>query len=60
VVLVNKIDLLPYLSFSVAALEESVRKVNRRAEILKVSATSGEGLANWYGWLAARRAALMA
>lgn len=60
VVLVNKIDLLPHLSFDVAALEDSVRKVNRRAEILKVSATTGAGLENWYGWLAARRAALLA
>lgn len=60
VVVVNKIDLLPHLSFSLAALEDSVRKVNRRADILKVSATTGEGMAEWYGWLAARRAALMA
>ena len=60
VVLVNKIDLLPHLSFSVAALEQSVRKVNRHADILKLSATTGEGMAEWYGWLAARRAALLA
>ena len=59
VVLVNKIDLLPYISFNLAALEDAVRKVNRHADILKLSATTGEGLANWYGWLAARRATLM-
>lgn len=60
VVVVNKIDLLPHLTFSLEALEDAVRKVNRRADILKLSATTGEGLENWYGWLAARRAKLMA
>lgn len=58
VVVVNKVDLLPHLSFDLAALEASVRRVNRRADIIRLSATTGEGLGTWYDWLAARRAAL--
>ena len=51
-VLINKIDLLPHLTYDMARAEDNVRRVNRRARIMKISATSGEGLAAWYQWLA--------
>jgi hydrogenase nickel incorporation protein HypB len=51
-VIVNKIDLLPYVDFDVARFEHDVRLVNPRAEILHVSATRGDGLATWFDWLA--------
>jgi hydrogenase nickel incorporation protein HypB len=59
-VLINKVDLLPHLTYDMAKAEANVRRVNPRARIMAVSATSGEGLAEWYQWLsdpAARAAA---
>ncbi|QRP45724.1 hydrogenase nickel incorporation protein HypB [Amycolatopsis sp. FDAARGOS 1241] len=53
-VLLNKIDLLPYVSFSVADFVEDLRRVNPDARTLEVSATRGDGLPEWYGWLRRR------
>lgn len=50
-VLLNKVDLLPHVDFDVALFDSSVRRLNRRARILRVSATRGDGVAGWYGWL---------
>ncbi|MBK8167643.1 MAG: hydrogenase nickel incorporation protein HypB [bacterium] len=55
--LVNKLDLLPHVRFDVEACEAAARSVNPRLEILRVSATTGEGLERWYDWVRARRAA---
>jgi hydrogenase nickel incorporation protein HypB len=54
VVLLNKTDLLPFIDFDLARFEESMAVVNRDAAVLAVSATRGDGLAGWYGWLRAR------
>jgi hydrogenase nickel incorporation protein HypB len=54
-VLVTKIDLLPHLDFDVDALVGNARKVNPRADILRVSTRTGEGLDAWYAWMDARR-----
>jgi hydrogenase nickel incorporation protein HypB len=50
-VLVNKADLLPHLSFDVAALERNLKRVNPTARVLRLSATTGEGFEAWLGWL---------
>jgi hydrogenase nickel incorporation protein HypB len=50
-VLLNKIDLLPYVDFDVAEFERDVRRVNPSAGLLQVSATRGDGLPEWYDWL---------
>ena len=55
--LVNKMDLLPHVNFDVEACEHAALSVNPRLEILRVSATTGQGLERWYAWLRARRAA---
>jgi hydrogenase nickel incorporation protein HypB len=52
--LLNKVDLLPYLSFDVDAAIAAARRVNPQIEVIRVSATSGEGLADWLAWLDAR------
>jgi len=49
--LVNKIDLLPYVNFDVEQCASYARQVNPRLEILEVSATRGDGLDRWYDWL---------
>ena len=53
--LLNKIDLLPYLNFDVEKCIEYARRVNPKIKILQVSATSGEGMESWYQWLRATR-----
>ena len=50
-VLLNKVDLLPYLDFDVDAFIADARKVNPTIEVLRVSATTGDGLDDWYTWL---------
>jgi hydrogenase nickel incorporation protein HypB len=60
VVLLNKIDLLPYVRFDVDQSIEYLRQVNPDAPVLRVSATTGEGMEGWYGWLRDRRKALLA
>ncbi|HET8707648.1 MAG TPA: hydrogenase nickel incorporation protein HypB [Pseudomonadales bacterium] len=56
--LLNKVDLLPYLQFDVDKCIRYAKSVNPRIEIIKVSATSGEGLPAWYQWLETQRSAL--
>jgi hydrogenase nickel incorporation protein HypB len=50
-VLVNKIDLLPHLDVDLDLLRRNVRQVNPAAELLEVSARTGEGLDRWHDWL---------
>jgi hydrogenase nickel incorporation protein HypB len=50
-VLLNKMDLLPHVSFDVEAFTRNALKVNARVEVLPLSATRGEGLDGWYRWL---------
>jgi hydrogenase nickel incorporation protein HypB len=56
IMLLNKIDLLPYLSFDVERCLEYAREVNPKMQILKISATRGDGLPEWYAWLRAQAA----
>jgi hydrogenase nickel incorporation protein HypB len=52
--LMNKIDLLPYVSFDVDACIRFARQVSPGIEVLQTSATGGDGLAGWYSWLRRR------
>jgi hydrogenase nickel incorporation protein HypB len=51
--ILNKVDLLPYLNFDVAKCVEFARRVNPKLEVMQVSATSGAGMEEWLGWLLA-------
>lgn len=51
-VIVNKSDLLPYVDFDVDGFQRRARQINPRTEFLVLSATTGDGLAGWYDWLA--------
>jgi hydrogenase nickel incorporation protein HypB len=51
VVLLNKIDLVPYLDADVDQYIAHVREVNPSATILPVSARTGAGMQAWFGWL---------
>ena len=49
--LLNKVDLLPYLSFDVERCVANARRINPRIEIVQVSATSGAGMDAWLAWI---------
>ena len=51
VLLINKIDVLPYFDFDLAACEERARKLNPKLEIIPLSARTGEGVDRWCDWL---------
>ncbi|HVO64540.1 MAG TPA: hydrogenase nickel incorporation protein HypB [Terriglobales bacterium] len=51
----TKIDLLPYVPFKADVAKGNARRVHPRMEILEVSSTTGEGLDAWMNWLEARR-----
>jgi hydrogenase nickel incorporation protein HypB len=52
--LLNKVDLLPHLSFDRAGFAADVRLLNPEVPVLDVSATTGEGLDAWLSWLERR------
>jgi hydrogenase nickel incorporation protein HypB len=49
--ILNKLDLLPYVRFDVARCIAYAREVNPSLEVLQLSATRGDGLDGWYHWL---------
>lgn len=51
----NKIDLLPYVPFDVDEACRNARKIHPSIEILKTSCSSGVGLDEWVQWILARR-----
>ena len=57
-VLISKIDLLPFVPFDLDRCSAFARRVNPAIEILEISATTGAGLDGWYDWIMYRRAHL--
>jgi hydrogenase nickel incorporation protein HypB len=55
--ILNKIDLLPYVPFQVAVAEENAHKIHAGMEIVRVSCLKNDGLDEWLGWLKRKRAA---
>jgi hydrogenase nickel incorporation protein HypB len=55
-VVVTKSDLLPYLDFEVNTFRELVHGLNPNAQVLVVSAKTGEGMDAWVGWIEERLA----
>jgi hydrogenase nickel incorporation protein HypB len=49
--ILNKIDLLPYVDFDVERCIEYARRINPKLEVLQVSARTGEGMDAWLAWL---------
>jgi len=50
-VLINKIDLLPYLKFDIDAFSRTVKGMNQKVEIFPLSCTTGQGIERWVSWL---------
>lgn len=51
IMILTKIDLLPYINFDVQRCIEYAKQVNPKIQIFQVSANTGEGLTGLYGWL---------
>ena len=51
VLLINKIDVLPYFDFDIEACKKYVRKLNPNMKIIPISARNGEGIDEWAQWL---------
>ena len=49
--LLNKVDLLPYLQFDLEHCLKAALEINPTLKILQVSATTGEGMNEWYDWI---------
>jgi len=47
----NKVDLLPYVAFDVQRCIAAARQVNPTIEVIELSATTGQGMAAWLQWL---------
>jgi hydrogenase nickel incorporation protein HypB len=50
-IILNKLDLAPFIDFDLAMFEQGVRLVNPAAPIFPISCKSGEGLEAWTNWL---------
>jgi hydrogenase nickel incorporation protein HypB len=55
--ILNKIDLLPYVPFNPGVAVENARRIHPGIEIAEVSCTTGEGLDSWMDWIGKRREA---
>lgn len=51
VVLINKIDVLPYFDFDMDKCREYIRMRNPNAKVIPISARTGEGIEQWCDWL---------
>jgi hydrogenase nickel incorporation protein HypB len=52
--ILNKVDLLPYVPFKIDLARENARSINPQIEIIETSCTTGAGFDEWLKWLAAR------
>jgi hydrogenase nickel incorporation protein HypB len=50
-IVLNKIDLLPYVKFDVEGFTKTVKNINAKVALFKVSCTTGEGIQPWAKWL---------
>lgn len=53
--IINKTDLLPYVSFDMNKAKEYLLRINPKLKIIETSCTKGEGLQEWYAWLQEKR-----
>ena len=51
VVLINKIDVLPYFDFDMDKVKEYIAMRNPNAKVIPICARTGEGMEEWVDWL---------
>ena len=54
VLLINKIDVLPYFDFDIEKCKEYVHRLNPNMTIIPISSRTGEGIGEWADWLRAQ------
>ncbi|MDQ3576093.1 MAG: hydrogenase nickel incorporation protein HypB [Actinomycetota bacterium] len=57
-IVVNKIDLLPYVEFDIDRCERDARTLNRGVQFFALSVKTGVGMDPWYEWLGSQRTRL--
>jgi hydrogenase nickel incorporation protein HypB len=50
-VIINKMDLLPYVDFDIAAFRRSIEGLNPKAEVFQISCKTSEGIERWCSWV---------
>jgi len=50
-VLINKIDLLPYLKFDIQVFSQAIKGINAKVAIFQVSCVTSQGIEQWVSWL---------
>jgi len=56
----NKVDLLPYVAFDIQTALENAHRIHPGMEVVQVSCKTGDGLSEWLGWLERRQRAYQA
>jgi len=51
IVLLNKMDLLPYINFDTKVFSEAIRSIKEKIELLQISCVTGQGIEQWTSWL---------
>jgi hydrogenase nickel incorporation protein HypB len=51
VLLINKMDLMPYVGFDLERAKRDALGLNKDLKIIEISCKTGEGLDEWFGWL---------
>jgi len=59
VMILNKIDLLPYVPFNVDRCIGYARQINPALKVFQVSVLKGDGMDEWYSFLRERKAAVV-
>ena len=57
--ILSKVDLLPYVPFDIEAAEQNARRIRPGMEVLRLSCTQQNGLERWLAWLQNRRKAFL-
>jgi hydrogenase nickel incorporation protein HypB len=50
-VILNKMDIMPYIDFDMKRFRKGVQGINRKVPIFEISCKTGEGLDRWVDWL---------
>jgi hydrogenase nickel incorporation protein HypB len=56
VLLISKVDLLPYLRCDLEKMKEAARSINPELIIFEISSYTGQGLDDWHSWIQAQAA----
>jgi hydrogenase nickel incorporation protein HypB len=49
--IINKIDLLPYVQFDFDGVTQAIKKLNPKLKVIKISCKTDEGIEEWLDWL---------